>query len=120
MTISAATKTQKNLDSLDSGVRLISDYGVTNRSTIYTLVRGNDSGTSRALSFFIDTDTGISNITHHIAKVLDYKIVNRNGFNAILVSGGGMDMGFKIVYDLSSVLFKGQDRAGYELNHRWL
>jgi hypothetical protein len=120
MTISAATKAQKNSDSLESRVRLVNDYGVRNGSTIFTLVRGRDSGTSRALSFFIDTDTGISNITHHVAKVLDYKVINREGFNALVVSGGGMDMGFKVVYDLSSVLFVGQDRAGYKLNHRWL
>jgi len=31
-----------------------------------------------------------------------------------------MDMGFHLVYSLSSVLFAGEHRAGYKLSHRWL
>jgi len=31
-----------------------------------------------------------------------------------------MDLGFNVVYNLSSVLYAGQDRAGYVLKHRWL
>ena len=35
------------------------------------------------------------------------------------VGGCGMDMGFHLVYTLSSLLYK-KDRGGYELRHEWL
>mgnify|MGYP005829282505 FL=1 len=36
--------------------------------------------------------------------------------NSVGIGGGGMDMGFHIVYELSHLLFN----DGYKLNHEWL
>lgn len=94
--------------------------------TVYTILRYvSSSGMTRHISLVIPEldiygNLILSNITYHVAELLGYKASERNGFNTIKISGCGMDMGFKLVYDLSSVLFSDQDRAGYVLNHRWL
>ena len=41
-----------------------------------------------------------------MAQVLGYKVINYHGFNAIRVNGAGMDMGFKVIYDLGVALYK--------------
>ena len=44
------------------------------------------------------------NITYAIADLLGYKVILVNGFNAIRVHGCGMDMIYKVIYDLGKVL----------------
>ena len=88
---------------------------------IYTILRRvSSSGMSRDISLFYDSPEGIRPITHTAAAALDYKVISSNGFNAIRQHGGGMDMGFNLVYNLSSVIFKDLERGGYQLAHRWL
>ena len=38
----------------------------------------------------------------------------------VKVSGCGMDMGFHLVYELSSLLFGWENGGGYKLKHKWL
>lgn len=100
---------------------LFENYINEDNLTIYTILRSvSHSGMSRKISFKVADGSSIFDITYLVAKVLDYKMINANGFNAIRVNGCGMDMGFHLVYSLSSVLFAGQDRAGHKLSHRWL
>lgn len=88
---------------------------------IYTISRHvSASGLSQEISLAYIKGGEIYFLTHSGAKVLGEKVVSRDGRNAIRVSGGGMDMGFHLVHSLSSVLFKGEERAGYKLSHRWL
>jgi len=54
------------------------------------------------------------NWTYLISKALDYKVSDKT--NGVIIGGCGMDMGFHLVYTISSVLFK----DGYALNHEWL
>ena len=49
------------------------------------------------------------NITGLVAEVLDYKIHKKH--YGLKVGGCGMDMGFRVVYGLSSALYRG---IGYE------
>jgi hypothetical protein len=72
------------------------------------------------MSLKIVRDGRIDDITFNAAHALDYPLVEVNGSRAIRVGGAGMDMGFHVVYSLSSVLFKDLDRAGDVLSHRWL
>ena len=89
--------------------------------TIYTIVRTvSSSGMSRKISFKYVQDNNIYDITYLVAQALGDKVVDANGFNAIRVNGAGMDMSFHMVYNLSSVLYAGQDRAGYVLSQRAL
>ena len=56
--------------------------------------------------------------TRLVSIALDWKEAkNKFGnYNGIKVGGCGMDMGFHLVYTLSSVLFN----DGYAIKHRWL
>lgn len=88
---------------------------------IYTILRHvTASGLNRDISLFYDTPEGIRPITHTAARALGYKVISSGGFNAIRQHGGGMDMGFNLVYNLSAVIYKDLDRGGYHLSHRWL
>lgn len=95
------------------------------KPVIYTILRHvSASGLSRDISLFYDSPTGIRPITHTAARALGYKCISAGGFNAIRQQGGGMDMGFNLVYNLSAVIYKDQlpagDSAGQYLSHRWL
>jgi hypothetical protein len=88
---------------------------------VYTILRHvTASGLNRDISLFYDTPEGIRPITHTAARALGYKVISSGGFNAIRQHGGGMDMGFNLVYNLSAVIYKDLDRGGYHLSHRWL
>ena len=88
---------------------------------IYTIERHRSaSGLSRDISLFYDSPEGIRPITHTAARALGYKLISSRGFNAIKQTGGGMDLGFNLVYNLSAVIYKDIDRGGYKVSHRWL
>ena len=81
--------------------------------TVYTsLDHVSQSGMSRRIGVYIakiDKDKTYTNgkpyiqrITWYVAKLLDYRLKN----DALVVSGCGMDMGFHVIYRLSSVLFR--------------
>jgi hypothetical protein len=102
---------------------LLRDYfNGQDRATVYTVLRSvSSSGMTRHISLkVVDSDGDILDITYLAARALGDKLQERNGFNTLKVNGCGMDMGFHIVYSLSSVLFAGQERAGYKLSQRWI
>jgi hypothetical protein len=100
---------------------LFENYISESNLTVYTILRSvSASGMTRHISLKVADGSSIYDITYLTAKVLGDKLHDRNGFNTIKVNGCGMDMGFHIVYSLSSVLFAGQERAGYKLSQRWL
>jgi len=88
---------------------------------VYTILRSvSSSGMTRHISLVIANGNEITDITYHAAHALGDKLSETKGHRTIRVNGCGMDMGFHLVYNLSSVLFKGQDRAGYVLKQAWL
>jgi hypothetical protein len=105
--------------------RLLSDY-LNDTNTVYTVSRGvSSSGLTQYVSLMVagldqEGKPDIYNITWHASNVLGEKLHEKNGHRVIKLQGGGMDLGFNAVYNLSSVLFHGQERAGYVLKHRWL
>jgi hypothetical protein len=99
------------LDLLDTGA---------DRPTIYTILRKvSASGMSREISLKVIKGGEVYDITYSAGVLLDMKLSN-NPNNALRVSGVGMDMGFHLAYSLASVLFKGEERAGYKIRHEWL
>lgn len=102
------------------------------------------SGMSREISFGVIKDGVFNDISYRVAKALDLRL----GDKGVKVSGGGMDMGFSVVYALSHALFRefvcvgdkegrhcpsndhsNGDRnyqphahsdSGYALRHRWI
>jgi hypothetical protein len=97
--------------------------GGDNKPVIYTLARRESSGgygISQDISLFYFSNGTPWNLTYYAALILGRKVKLSGGYNTINNSGGGMDLGFDLVYGLSSYLYAGQDRAGYVLSHRWL
>lgn len=113
-----AFKELERVESVESLLKLMKDDP---RPTVYTILRSvSSSGMSRDISLVYIKNNEPYFITYSAAKALGDRLVSRNGSDAIRVNGCGMDMGFHLVYSLSSALFAGQDRAGYVLSHRWL
>lgn len=102
--------------------RLLSYY-LKEGDRVYTMNRHiSSSGMSRDISLFVARDGEIMNITYYAAHALGWRLVERNGYRAVRVSGCGMDMGFHTVYTLSRVLFRDavNGDAGYSLKQEWL
>jgi hypothetical protein len=105
--------------------RLLDTY-FTDTNTVYTILRSvSASGMTRHISLVVagigvDGKPDLYDITYNAAMAMGDKLQERNGHRTIKVNGCGMDMGFHLVYSLSSVLFAGQERAGYKLSQRWL
>jgi len=101
----------------------------------------SSSGMSRQLDFYLIRKGKLVWITYHVANITEHKQHKKNG--ALKVSGCGMDMGFAVVYELSSRLFprgyylrKGDwprnndetikatgidaSGGGYALTHEWI
>tara|TARA_Y100001938_G_C7761811_1_gene268944 strand:- start:52 stop:360 length:309 start_codon:yes stop_codon:yes gene_type:complete len=85
-------------------------------STAFTLVtKVAPSGMSRHI---LVTGSGrkghVQNVSWYIAEFLDYKY--KPDTRSVFVGGCGMDMGFHLVYTLSSVLYD----DGYAIEQQWL
>ena len=83
--------------------------------TIYTiLTKVNNIGTYRHIKPILFKNNEPSFIGWRMSKALEYTYKEKT--SSIGIGGGGMDMGFHLVYNLSSLLFN----DGYVLKHRWL
>jgi hypothetical protein len=76
--------------------------------TVYTVLRRrSSSGTCRHISTLgIEVEGGkprIVDYTWNVAKIVGWKMDRDTG--GIVISGGGMDMGFHLVYTLSRIVF---------------
>ena len=110
---------QKALDVAYAREQLLTHY-LSEGDTVYTVLRSvSSSGMSRKISLKVAKEGKILDLTYYASIVLDWPLVEVNGSRALRVGGCGMDMGFHTVYELSSTLFQGQNRAGYVLNHNW-
>ena len=120
------TLTKKNLaaENRKLSIKAIKDIiGNDTNPIIYTLarsVRSGAYGVSVDLSLIYLKDSSPWNLTYYAGDVLGRKVKTKEGYNIITNTGGGMDLGFDLVYSLSCYLYEGQDRAGYVLKHRWL
>lgn len=91
-------------------------------STVYTILRHvSASGMSRDISLVVPWadewgKVGFIHPNYGASKVLGGRLVTKNGSDAIRIGGGGMDMGFHLVYSLSHALYGNE----YALNHSWL
>lgn len=87
--------------------------------TVSTIIRHvSSSGMSRDISLVSVNERGqIINLAWHIDKVCTVgALKERNGSRVIRVNGAGMDMGFHLVYSLSSVLYG----DGYKIKQEWI
>jgi len=96
------------------------------RKCVYTVLKHvSRSGMYRRIAVLVPYKNEIRNISGYVADVLGLECTN----GSVGVSGGGMDMGFHIVYNLSLFLYTdsklragdfGSPEAGYILQHQWL
>lgn len=94
-----------------------------NNYTVYTVIRSvARSGMSREISVIIpvrNDNTGLLSFVHPsytIAGLLGRSYSEKTGHNAVVCRGCGMDMGFDLVYNLSSVLYG----DGYKIRQEWI
>lgn len=101
-----------------------------NNYTVYTVIRHvSRSGMYREISVVIPTidhNTGSTYCDHYVrqfvhpsytvAGLLNRQYSEKNGHNAVACHGAGMDMGFDLVYNLSSVLYG----DGYKIRQEWI
>lgn len=82
---------------------------------VYTALRHiSKSGTMRHIDVLaarkdVHGEPYIRNISWLVANVLDYSTTEEN---SLKVGGGGMDMGFHVVYSLSRTMFDGTEEGG--------
>ena len=113
------TKKQIEAQEIAEAIQVLQNLGCENGTTIYTSIRSvAKSGMSRAISCFIvateaDGSNYISNIDYFVGIILGLKHHKEGG---LIIRGCGMDMGFAIVYNLSSEMLS----DGYALKQRWL
>jgi len=78
--------------------------------TVYTKLNHiSRSGMTRSIEVMVFRDNAPVNVTYSVSEVLGYKIHNKHW--GLKVVGCGMDMGFSVVYNLSSALYRG---IGYD------
>jgi hypothetical protein len=120
MTKTLSKRAQEQLDRDYAKEHLLTHY-VKEGTKVHTILRHvSASGMSRDISLVIAQGDEIIDITYYAAHALGDKVSESKGHRVIKVSGTGMDMGFHLVYNLSSVLFAGQERAGYVLKQGWI
>jgi hypothetical protein len=119
-TATISKKAQAQLYSDYAKEHLLTHY-LTEGAKVYTILRHvSASGMSRNISLVIAQGDEIIDITYYAAHAMGDKVSESKGHRVIRVNGCGMDMGFHLVYNLSSVLFNGQERAGYVLKQGWI
>ncbi len=88
--------------------------------TVYTVLRHvSASGMSRDISLLVVDGERLRNITYLAAQAMGGKVREVRGHWAIRVGGCGMDMGFHLVYGLSSAVYGHENDGGYTLSHEW-
>ena len=113
-------KTNEAIDKELARMKLRELFAGQDRPTVYTVLRHvSQSGMSRDISLKTVEDGQIRDITYTASIALGEKPKDKNGQRVIRVNGCGMDMGFHLVYGLSSVLYGHEDRGGYKLSHEW-
>ena len=92
--------------------------------TLYTLLKSRSrSGMSRVIQVIKIEKGQPVYLGWNVAAALGWKYDDKR--EGVTVSGCGMDMGFHLVYELSSLLFRNADGSyshdgAYALKQRWL
>lgn len=128
------TKTEQHKAERAENVKLLRKW-LRPGTTVYTVLRSvSRSGMTRGIDLYCVKNGEIRYLSGYAGQILGLRRTD----NGLQVGGCGMDMGFHVVYSLSSALYpkgfklgkgnhgrngdtSGFDRdGGYALNHRWL
>lgn len=98
----------------DDAIDLLRQYLPSGSEALLVLEHVSQSGMARDIKVYANHGTGPYHLSHLVeAAGLGKRRKNRDG---VRVGGCGMDMGFHLVYNLSTVLYG----DGYAIKHRWL
>tara|TARA_R100001163_G_C5040998_1_gene179127 strand:- start:72 stop:386 length:315 start_codon:yes stop_codon:yes gene_type:complete len=84
--------------------------GSTAHTTVVHVAR---SGMSRHIKVFAISGERIQNVSYYVSELLDWRLTKND---AVFVGGCGMDMGFHLIYTLSSKLYD----DGYAIKQSWV
>lgn len=85
--------------------------------TIYTdLVHVSSSGMTRWIKPIAIIDNEPINLSYWVNQLYGDKQTEKHGSQCVRLGGCGMDMGFHLVYSVSSRLYN----DGYAIKHRWI
>ena len=88
-----------------------------NDYTVYTVPRYvSKSGMMREISVVIPIGKQFVHPSYTVAGLLNRGYSEKNGHNSVVCRGAGMDMGFDLIYNLSSVLYG----DGYKIKQEWI
>ena len=113
------TKKQIEAQEIENAIQTLKNIGCKDGTIIYTTIRSlAKSGMSRAIScFIVTTEADGSNYIQCVDYLVGIALgLKRHKDGGLIVRGCGMDMGYKIVSDLSSVMLSDE----YALKQRWL
>ncbi len=100
---------QKQAEQAES-IATLKNCGIADGATLYTCLKSvSTSGMSRRVGVYAVIDGRIVSLTYHVGTALG---LSRND-NGVLLKGCGMDMGFWLSQQLSTVLC-------LKLKHEWL
>jgi hypothetical protein len=104
---------QQAIDSLKNIFNLMPE----DKRVIYCVLRSvSKSGMSRVIDFYTIENNRPQYLSGLIKMALGYRMAKNGG---LVIGGCGMDMGFHVVYTVSSVVFGGT-RGGYEIKSEWI
>ncbi len=102
-------KQQKQAEQVES-LTTLKNLGINDGATLYTCLKSvSKTGMSRRVGVYVVVDGRILRIDYHVSKALSLP----HNDNGVLVKGCGMDMGFWLSQQLSTVLC-------LKLKHEWL
>lgn len=115
------TKNQEAMENLKNELREI--FAEHNHQVYTELNHVSKSGMLRLIKVYVKQGNYQRDITNLIAPVIGYSLDNKG--RGLRVTGCGMDMGFHVVYSLSTLLYKNEDGSysrdgAYKLKQRWL
>jgi hypothetical protein len=94
-------RTKEEIQRAEEGLKELLNVG----TEVYTALKHvSKSGMSRSISVHVVSEGQIQNITYWASCIVGWPIDRNNG--GVKVTGCGMDMGFHLVYCLSSALWK--------------
>ncbi len=113
--LTAEEKKQKGIESLNYLASFIVKHKI---SKVYVVNRyASKTEPRRVFSLFLIVNNEPVRITHHVAHVLDYKYDQE--YCGVVCEGGGMDMGFEVVYSFWQQLYA-MNSAIPQLKHEFV
>ena len=118
------TKAQAKAREQGEALAMILMLGVRPGDVLHCILRSvSRSGMCRRIDVYArDKDGDLVYLSGYAAKALGRRVHPAGG---VISDGCGMDMGFELVYSLSSLLFRDEDgkhcsEGAYALSHQWL